>query len=299
MRVQVPDRRQIRVRHLVPAFVVAGMAVVGLVTSAASGDSPRSAAGPPAGAISTPTTPVPAASLARPSASLARPSVRSPITYRTPTAIGQGGALYQTNCSSCHGPAAGGSSVAPSLQGVGAATIDFWVSTGRMPLANAATQATRKVPRFDRQQTLAIVAYVTSQGPNYGPGIPSVDTKSASLPEGESMFVLNCAACHTITGSGDALGNGAYAPNLHEATATQVAEAIRTGPGNMPRFGPGQLSDKQVADVVAYVTGPIKHPDNIGGLGLGGIGPVAEGFVALLFGVGVMMLMAFWLGERA
>jgi ubiquinol-cytochrome c reductase cytochrome c subunit len=50
---------------------------------------------------------------------------------------------------------------------------------------------------------------------------------------------------------------------------------------------------------VAYVTGPIQHPDNRGGLGLGGIGPVAEGFVALFVGVGALMLVAFWLGERA
>jgi ubiquinol-cytochrome c reductase cytochrome c subunit len=66
----------------------------------------------------------------------------------------------------------------------------------------------------------------------------------------------------------------------------------------MPRFGPGNLSTQQVDDIVAYVTGPIQHPDNPGGFGLGGIGPVAEGFVALLIGVGGLMLIGYWIGDR-
>jgi ubiquinol-cytochrome c reductase cytochrome c subunit len=112
------------------------------------------------------------------------------------------------------------------------------------------------------------------------------------------MFSLNCAACHTITGTGDELAFGTYAPSLRLASSTQVAEAIRTGPGNMPRFS-GNLTNAQVRDVVAYVTEYIQHPTNPGGFALGGVGPVAEGFVALLFGVGILALVAFWIGERS
>jgi len=65
----------------------------------------------------------------------------------------------------------------------------------------------------------------------------------------------------------------------------------------MPRFT-GNLSDKQVRDVVKYVTTEIQHPQNVGGLGLGGLGPVAEGFVGLLLGVGLLALVGFWVGER-
>jgi len=97
---------------------------------------------------------------------------------------------------------------------------------------------------------------------------------------------------------GDELAYGTNAPTLHTATATQVAEAIRTGPGDMPRFT-GNLSDSQVRNIVAYVTEYIQHPTNPGGDGLGGVGPVAEGFVALLFGVGGFMLICFWIGDRA
>jgi ubiquinol-cytochrome c reductase cytochrome c subunit len=265
--------------------VVVGVAVAGMLTSAA-------AAGPSSSATTGATS------------RLSSVQFGTPITYFVPTSpdqISAGQALFELNCASCHGPDASGTSVAPNLLGLGAATIDFWVSTGRMPLENASVQAVRKPPRFNRQQTLEIVAFVNSlqEATADRTGIPLVDTSGADLSQGMSLFVLNCAACHTITGSGDALANGADAPSLHRATKTQIAEAIRTGPGNMPWFGPYNLSDEQVADIVAYVSGPIQRPDNRGGLGLGGIGPVAEGFVGLLIGVGGLMLVAFWLGDRS
>lgn len=283
-----------RRRHhlLLPGLVVVGVSLGGLLTSGAfAGAAPASK---------------PAASASGHSSSLATadPSATAdPITYKLPPSsdIAPGEALFEANCASCHGSGAYGTVRAPNLVGVGAATVDFWVSTGRMPLAQSSIQAMRKPPRFDRHQTLEIAAFVASLAPasQSGPAIPSVDTATASLATGESLFVLNCAGCHTVTGAGDALADGYFAPSLHRATKTQAAEAMRTGPGNMPRFGPGTLSDQQVADIVAYVTGPIQHPDNAGGLGLGGIGPVAEGFIGLLIGVGGLMLVAFWLGDRA
>jgi len=170
-----------------------------------------------------------------------------------------------------------------------------------MPLAVAASQPVQKPPSFDRTQTLQIVAFVNSlapAAPDYPAGIPSVNLSAGDLGTGNSLFVLNCAGCHTITGAGDALSNGFFAPSLHKIYPRQIAEAIRTGPTQMPHFGPRNLSNQQVADIVKYVTTTIQHPVNQGGLGLGGIGPVAEGFIGLLFGVGGIMLVAFWLGDR-
>ena len=51
-------------------------------------------------------------------------------------------------------------------------------------------------------------------------------------------------------------------------------------------------------DIVKYVTTEIQHPNNPGGLGLGGLGPVAEGFIGLALGVGGLALFGFWVGER-
>ncbi len=228
------------------------------------------------------------------------------ITYNAPspalTQLGQ--ALYMENCASCHGtkangvPAAGTVGAYPNLVGLGPATIDFWVVSGRMPAADPmSVQAPRRQPRLTPTQAEAIAAWVNSLSPSY-PYIPDPHLKRANVATGMALFALNCAACHTIEGDGDALAYSTFAPSLRHIPAYQVAEAIRTGPANMPRFT-GNLSDQQVNDIVAYVTKYIQHPQNPGGFGLGQLGPVAEGFVALVIGLGVLALIAYWIGERA
>ena len=326
---QRPTRSSGTARLAAPAALVAAVAVFGLVafsSGPAQADTSTTTTGPTPtpygvgssenGAATTESTlpgaqpgtvqQTPAAVGALPSASAvakaAAPSNQDGIIYTDLPAsfIAPGQALFQANCSSCHGPEANGKiGVAPNLQGLGAGTVDFWVSTGRMPLANTSAQATRKPPRFNRLQTLEIAAWVQSLTPGQGTQVPIVKTADADLENGNTLFTLNCAACHTISGAGDALAEGAYAPSLHLATPTQVVEAIRSGPGNMPRFGPGNITNTQARDIAAYVTGVLQHPNNSGGFGLGGIGPVGEGFVGLLIGVGLLMLVAFWIGDRA
>ena len=59
------------------------------------------------------------------------------IIYKLPPSsyIAAGHRLFEENCSSCHLSTAQGSAAAPSLRGVGPATVNFWVTTGRMPAA--------------------------------------------------------------------------------------------------------------------------------------------------------------------
>jgi ubiquinol-cytochrome c reductase cytochrome c subunit len=286
-------------RLAAPAALVGAVAVFGLVAFSSG----------PAQATTTSTT--------APVTESTVPGAQPGTVQQTPTAISavpspsaaakadsasnRSGIFYTelpANCSSCHGPDALGRT-GPNLQGLGAGTVDFWVSTGRMPLANLSAQATRKPPRFDRLQTLEIAAWVQSLTPGQGTQVPIVKTEGADLENGGTLFTLNCAACHTISGAGDALAEGAYAPSLHLATPTQVVEAIRSGPGNMPHFGPGNITNTEARDIAAYVTGVLQHPNNAGGVGLGGIGPVGEGFVGLLIGVGLLMLVCFWIGDRS
>jgi ubiquinol-cytochrome c reductase cytochrome c subunit len=232
----------------------------------------------------------------------------SAITYTNPpqSYVTAGRLLFDQTCSSCHGADANGvapggkATIGPPLQGVGAATVDFWVSTGRMPATDIkAVEAERKQTRLTPKQALELAAYVNSLDPSV-PAVPTANIKSADLAVGADLFSLNCAACHTITGAGDALAFGTNAPSLQNRSVTpqQMAEAMKIGPANMPRFS-GNLSDSQVRDVVAYVTEQIQHPASPGGAGLGGVGPVAEGFVALLIGVGGLALICFWIGERS
>lgn len=210
---------------------------------------------------------------------------------------GRGRELFVTGCSSCHGLDAAGSDRGPTLLGVGAASVDFWLSTGRMPFkAGGKRQAVRKPPAYDRRQIADIVAYVTSLD-RRGPAIPTLDVDGADLVEGGELFRSNCAACHGAVGIGGALASGRQAPPLRPADAVQVAEAIRTGPGQMPNFGPDTFTDEQVASIVRYVES-LDQPDDRGGSGLGHTGPIPEGFVGWLAGLGVLLLACWWIGER-
>ena len=308
-------RSPVPARLAAPAALVGAVALFGLVVfssgQARADTSPTTTApvtistlpGAQPGTVQQVPTAISAVPSASAGAQYTSPSNQSGIYYTDLPAsfVAPGQALFQANCSSCHGAEANGRSDigAPNLQGLGAGTVDFWVSTGRMPLANTSTQAVRKPSRFNRIQTLEIAAFVQSLTPGVGTQVPLVKTAGADLESGNTLFTLNCAACHTISGAGDALAEGAVAPSLHLATPTQVVEAIRSGPGNMPRFGPGNITDTEARDIAAYVTGVLQHPNDAGGAGLGGIGPVGEGFVGLLIGVGVLMLVCFWIGDRA
>jgi len=245
-------RRSVASRVAAPAALVGVVAVFGLVafssgpaqadtTTTTAPVTVSTAPGAQPGTVQAVPTAISAEPSASATAKAASPSNQDGIYYTDLPAsfIKPGQALFAANCSSCHGSQANGKAgVAPNLQGLGAGTVDFWVSTGRMPLANTSAQATRKPPRFDRVQTLEIAAFVQSLTPGQGTQVPLVRTAGADLENGNTLFTLNCAACHTISGAGDALAEGAYAPSLHLATPTQVVEAIRSGPGNMPASDP-------------------------------------------------------------
>jgi ubiquinol-cytochrome c reductase cytochrome c subunit len=63
----------------------------------------------------------------------------------------------------------------------------------------------------------------------------------------------------------------------------------------MPVFPPSAIDDQQLASIVRYVE-YLKDPEDPGGASLGRVGPVPEGFVAWVFGIGAILLIARWLG---
>ncbi|HEY2570849.1 MAG TPA: c-type cytochrome [Solirubrobacteraceae bacterium] len=206
----------------------------------------------------------------------------------------QGHALFVSSCAACHGMSAQGiDGRGPSLHGVGALAADFYLQTGRMPLPSPRAQPLRTRPAFAQSQISALVAYVASFG---GPPIPVVHPSRGSLSQGERLFGLNCAGCHTIQGQGGIV-TGAIVPSLNQASPRQVAQAIRVGPYVMPRFGAQELSEGQIGSLARYVQS-IQHPANRGGWGLGRIGPIPEGMVAWLLGAASLLLIARLIGER-
>ena len=128
--------------------------------------------------------------------------------------------------------------------------------------------------------------------------LPLVDN-TGNLARGRALFMTNCSACHGATAQGGSVGYGWIAPSLDRATVTQVAQAIRIGPGVMPRFDEHTLSTSDVNDIVRYVNVLQTNVPNAGGLPLGGLGPVAEGFVAWVLGMGVLIVIVRLIGTNA
>ena len=212
--------------------------------------------------------------------------------------VSAGKALFAVSCATCHGVAAQGSSVAPSLVGAGAAAVSFQMSTGRMPLKEVGAEAPRKPPVYSQQQIYAIAAYVASLGG--GPAIPTdqqVSTAGADPGLGQSLFNANCAQCHNYSGAGGALTYGKYAPPLTQATNRQIYEAMLTGPEAMPVFNDSTLSPSAKRDIIAYVT-QTRAEANPGGFSLGRVGPTTEGLVAWLGGIGALVLAAMWITAK-
>jgi ubiquinol-cytochrome c reductase cytochrome c subunit len=206
-----------------------------------------------------------------------------------------GRTLFLQGCATCHGSdLRGRPGLGPSLRGAGAAAADFYLSTGRMPLANPTDEPVRTEPSYSRPQIDALVAFVGSFG---GPGIPAVNPARGNLARGMAAFTEHCAGCHQVVARGGIV-TGAAVPGLQEATPRQLAEAVRIGPYLMPVFGPGEVDQQQLDDIARY-NAYAKHPDNRGGWAIGNIGPIPEGMIAWLLAAVVLAGVARVIGERA
>src|SRR5262245_15920589 len=199
----------------------------------------------------------------------------------TPSRIRQ---IWLSDCATCHGANGRGTDLGPDLSASGAALISYYLSTGRMPLGSPNEAPRRGPPKYTPEVQRQLTDFVVALTDNTGPPIPEVHPLEGNLPDGGTLYRANCAACHAWSGDGGALLHRA-APPTHPATPTQIAEAVRGGPGNMPRFGTAALTDQQLQSVVRYVR-YLRDPTDRGGNPLGHIGPLVEGAVAFVFGLG-------------
>ncbi len=80
---------------------------------------------------------------------------------------------------------------------------------------------------------------------------PASKPSSTAAPDihGPQLFVeKGCAACHGQNGEGSAI-----APALPGHTAEQVKRQVRNPIGAMPRFGPAQISDEELEELIEFI----------------------------------------------
>jgi ubiquinol-cytochrome c reductase cytochrome c subunit len=220
---------------------------------------------------------------------------------RTPEAI------YAGDCAWCHGSEGQGTERGPDLDGEldGPAYTHFMLSTGRMPISRPHEgTAFHEDPAYTSEEIDGIVDYVSGFG-GTGPEIPTPDPDAGDVGAGADLYFENCAACHSTTAVGGALDDGLVAPPLDRSTPVQVAEAMAVGPGcepDNPTCGRGSgampsfdFSDEEVDAITAYVD-YLQHPDERGGWGIGKIGPVSEGAVGWIIGLGLLLIVTRWIG---
>ena len=207
--------------------------------------------------------------------------------------------LYDTSCITCHGANAQGvAGRGPSLIGVGDASVEFQVTTGRMPAAGQASQEIEKQPVFNATEAQQLGAYIQSLGG--GPVVPEGSDlhSGANIAQGGELFRVNCSSCHAFGAGGGALSSGKFAPTLSAASDRTIYAAMLSGPQNMPVFGDNQISPQEKRDIIAYIQN-LKNDRSPGGFSIGKIGPVAEGLVIFLVGIVVLLFAMLWIAGKS
>lgn len=187
-----------------------------------------------------------------PSAPGAGRATEAPVSLAPPADApdpGAGAVIYAERCAPCHGeaglsdgPQAADLPTTPSALGdpelaEAVTPLDWYhvVSQGRMDGFMPAFTSLTSQQRWD------VVAYVLS-------------LSGSSQEQSAELYQELCADCHGPEGAGDQDGPGLLAlGDWARRTREQVAAAVRTGFGDaMPAFQ-GQLSERQIGDLAAYV----------------------------------------------
>ncbi len=197
-----------------------------------------------------------------------------------------GAAVFQQRCSPCHGSEGQGISGVISIAGPSLQAEHDRSAVAAMVRSGKGTMPSF-VPLLSAQQIEAVADYVTAH-------LAIIPLQGGDLSEGGTLFRVYCAPCHGTAVRGGALAfAGINAPSLVGASAANIGGAIRSGPGPMPAFPASAVSDKQLDSIVRYVQF-MQHPPNPGGTPMKYYGSVAEGFVAWIATL-LLVVAAGWI----
>ena len=198
----------------------------------------------------------------------------------------RGQQIFSQRCAECHGEHGQGVSGVISIAGP---NLQAEHDLGQV--LTAVEVGPSHMPSFGRvlsvQDMRDVAAFVTQK-------VAVIPMQGGDIGEGGELFRMYCAACHRTAVRGGALVfDGVNASNLTTKSRALIAGAIRWGPGPMPRFPAGVLSDQQVASIADYVKF-VQHPPAPGGSPMNWYGPVAEGFAAWVIACALIVL-AMWI----
>ena len=174
--------------------------------------------------------------------------------------LAEGRAIYEKNCATCHGalgrgdgPASAGMNPAPPAIGTSEAmhTVTPALMYRIVSVGVAGTPMAGWADRLSADERWNVVAYVN--GMRATPG---------EVAEGEGLYTQRCVACHGATGADDGpsasllsklppeLGSFAWQA---ERSDSAIAQAIRAGMTGTAMPASRDLTDRDLATMVAYV----------------------------------------------
>ena len=182
----------------------------------------------------------------------------------------------------------------PALRGVGAAAADFYLSTGRMPLADPTDEPV--APSRDTRAPTSTRSSPTSARFG-GPPLPRVDPARGDVATREATFTEHCAGCHQIVGRGrHRHRRGRARPRRRDA------DPGRRGGPRRPVPDAGVLgrasSISATLDSIARYVQSTRTPTTAAAGASATSGPIPEGMVAWLLAGAPCSLVARLIGER-
>ena len=210
--------------------------------------------------------------------------------------------IYANQCATCHGSDGRGRAIpgtdeqAPALVGnpdVTVPYVDLTMRVGRMPPPkNEPFDNRERHVVINDEDRAAVVAYMAERFDLEGE-VPAPGEGDAA--RGREVYASNCAQCHGSTGAGGVAGAGAWTPPVVDRDPIAIAEAIRVGPFEMPRFGEDQISDSEIADIAAFTHFVSEEQGTP--LGLVELNPVYASGFAFVFAM-IVLVSALWIAGR-
>jgi mono/diheme cytochrome c family protein len=103
-------------------------------------------------------------------------------------------------------------------------------------------------PGYDPSYTRTNQILIGAPIPFTGEGI-AVQPSKDLIEHGKQLFITEgCATCHGLDGHGGIIG-----PSIVGTKAAKLRVRTNVGPGGMPAYAPGVLSDQDLAAIAAYL----------------------------------------------